>query len=258
VRKSHLSTIALLLLTLIACQGKTTGADDLLESGSAHLEAGEYAEAISELEAVVETDPGNSEAHFFLGQAYNRTGDLSKAVDEFNTVLALDPDNAAAYHNLGATYFQLGEPNRAIAALQTALELEPDDPQTHYQIGAIYLNLALPEYGAIAPPDQQLLEQASAEFEEALGLEENMPEALIGMGNVYILQTDYTAAIEVLQQATEQAPSSPEAFYALGEAYAQSGDAESACEAYDHFLTLNPPTIWLEQAKEKMVALGCP
>jgi len=110
----------------------------------------------------------------------------------------------------------------------------------------------------MSSPDLQLLEQAVAEFEAALDLRENMPEALIGLGNIYIQQADYAAAIEVLQQAVEGAPESPEAYYALGEAYARSGDTAGACEAYDRFLTLDPPQTWRVQGEQTMESLGCP
>ena len=85
-----------------------------------------------------------------------------------------------------------------------------------------------------------------------------MPEALIGMGNVYIQQGDFAAAIEALERAVEQMPSSPEAHYALGEAYAQSGDTVGACETFDRFLELNPPSTWKTQAEQVMTALQCP
>ncbi|NIV31809.1 MAG: tetratricopeptide repeat protein, partial [Anaerolineae bacterium] len=208
--------VALVVLVLVACQtdqpGEATGLGELLEAGGAHLEAGEYAEAVADLEAAVEIDPDSSEARFLLGQAYNRTGELLQAADEFRAVLDLDPDNAAAHHNLGVTYFQLQDPSAAIAEFEAALELDPDDPDTHYQLGATYLVLALPGGGAMTSPDPQLLEQAIAEFEVALDLEEDMPEALIGLGNVYIQQAEYAAAIGVLQRAVEQMPTSPEAY----------------------------------------------
>ena len=260
MQKFHLFVAALLALVLVACQGEaTTGVDDLLESGRAHLEAGEYAEAIADLEAAVEADPGSSEAYFCLGQAYNQTGDLMKAADEFRTVIALDPDKAAAaHHNLGVTYFQLQEPGAAVAEFQAALELDPDDPDSHYQLGATYLVLALSGADLTTLPDPQLLEQAVAEFETALELKENMPEALIGMGNVYIQQGDYAAAIDTLQRAIEQIPDSPEAYYALGEAYARSGDTAGACEAYSSFLALDPPSNWRIQGEQAMTSLGCP
>ncbi|MDY6878195.1 MAG: tetratricopeptide repeat protein [Chloroflexota bacterium] len=259
MRRFHLFVAALCVLVLVACQGEATGMDDLLESGRAHLEAGEYAEAIADLEAAIEADPDNSEAYFLLGQAYNQTGDLMKAADEFRTVIALDPDKAAAaHHNLGVTYFQLQEPGAAVAEFQAALELDPDDPDSHYQLGAAYLVLALSGADLTTPPDPQLLEQAIAEFETALELRENMPEALIGMGNVYIQQGDYAAAIDTLQRATEQMPDSPEGYYALGEAYARSGDTTGACEAYTSFLTLDPPPNWRAQGEQAMASLGCP
>jgi len=255
MRKFLLFATGLLVLTLIACQGQTT--DARLKSGQEHLEAGEYPEAIADLESVIEADPGNAEAHLSLGQAYNHTGDLEKARDEFSTAIALDPDSASAHHNLGVTYFQLGASDAALDEFKVALRLDPDDPDTHYQLGAVYLNRAFPEDDPMAPPDPQLVEQATAEFETALELKEGMPEALIGMANVYMLRADYASAIESLQQAIEQMPDSPEAYYALGGAFAQSGDVTGACEAYSHFLTLSPPPAWRDQVTQEMVALGC-
>jgi tetratricopeptide (TPR) repeat protein len=78
------------------------------------------------------------------------------------------------------------------------------------------------------------------------------------MANVYMLQADYATAIELLQQVIEQMPDSPEAYYALGGAYAQSGDVEKACEAYDRCLTLDPPQSWQDQIVEEKTRLGCP
>ena len=267
MRKSRLLIGALLVLVLLALalvgyqmiirRSQSVQQAEVLKTGQAHLETGAYPEAVAELEAVIKADPGDSEAHFLLGQAYNRTGDLLKAADEFRTVLTLDPDNAAAHHNLGVTYFQLQDPNAAVAEFQAALELEPDDADTHYQLGATYLVLALPGADPMVPSDPQLMGQAVAEFEAALRLEKDMPEALIGMGNVYIQQADYAAAIRVLQRAVVQAPDAPEGYYALGEAYARSGNTPEACETYARFLELNPPQTWRVQGEQAMTVLAC-
>ncbi|HET91818.1 MAG TPA: tetratricopeptide repeat protein [Chloroflexi bacterium] len=232
--------------------------DASLETARTHLEAGAYGDAIAELEAIIARDPKNSQAHFLLGQAYNQTNDLLKAMDEFRTVIELDPENAAAHHNLGVTYFQLQDPNAAVAEFNAALQLDPDDPDTHYQLGATYLVLALVGADPSASANPQLLQQAVESFEAALTLKEGMPEALIGLGNVYIQQGEYDTAIETLQTAIETRPQSPEAHYALGEAYAQKGDMANACETFGQFMDLNPPQAWRTQAQQTMTMLGCP
>jgi len=231
--------------------------EQLLESGQAYLEAGEYAEAVRDLEAAVDEAPDNSDAHFLLGQAYNQSGQLSKAADEFRRVLELDPESAAAHHNLGVTFYQLEDLSSALDKFETALELDPDDPDTHYQLGATYLTLALSGSEPSAAVDPELLQQARGEFEAALALRENMPEALIGLGNIYLQQGDYDAAIQTLSQVIEVVPDSREAYYALGGAYAQSGDIDKACETYNEFLSLEPPAAWRTQAEQVMTSLGC-
>ena len=161
------------LLVLVACQGGDSGnVAELLESGEAHLDAGEYLEAIADLEMAVEADPSNTEAHLLLGQAYNWTGDLMKARDEFSTVLAFDPESAAAHHNLGVVYFQMGDADAALKELEAALTLDPDDADTHYLLGVVYLNQAMPQENAQGPPDAALVDLAITEFETALTLRE--------------------------------------------------------------------------------------
>jgi tetratricopeptide (TPR) repeat protein len=172
-------------------------------------------------------------------------------------VLSLDPESAAAHHNLGVTYYQLEDLSSALDEFETALELDPDDPDTHYQLGATYLTLALSSSDPSATVDPELLEQATGEFEAALALRENMPEALIGLGNIYLQQGDYDAAIETLSQVIEVVPDSREAYYALGGAYAQSGNIDKACETYDEFISLEPPAAWRTQAEQVMTSLGC-
>jgi tetratricopeptide (TPR) repeat protein len=259
MRNWYLLVAAGMLVALVGCQGgaEPQSIDDIMASGRAYLESGEYDKAISELESLVERAADDSDAHFLLGQAYNQDGQLEKAIDEFRKVLELNPESAAAHHNLGVTYYQLQDLQSAVTEFETALEIDPDDPDTHYQLGAAYLTLALSGGGSATAVDPELLDQANEEFIAALELREGMPEALIGLGNVYIQQRDYDTAIETLQQAVESVPDSREAYYGLGTAYAQVGNIDKACETYKHFLTLDPPANWRAQAEQTMAALAC-
>jgi len=250
-----------LAIILVLRQGNTdvvedASSDESVQAPDTGPDTSEYGTTIADLEAAVEADPGDSEAHFQLGQAYNQEGMLLEAASEFRTVIALDPENAAAHHNLGVTHLQLQDLGSAITEFETAARLEPNDPDTRYQLGAAYLYLALAE--AEPGNSEQFLEQAQSEFEVALELREDMPQALIGMGNIYNQQGDYAAAIEVLQQAIEQAPDLSEAYYALGEAYARSNDVANACETYSQFVEMDPLPVFQDQARQVMTTLGCP
>jgi len=226
----------------------------LVDSGRAHLEANDLPSAISDLSAAIEEDPASSQAHFLLGQAYSRSGDPLKAADEFRAVLELDPENAAAHHNLGVTYFQLEDPSSAISEFEAALKIDPDDADTHYQLGATYLTWSL---SGSADTSNELLAEAVSEFERALNLREDIPEALIGIANIRIHDGQYAEAIDLLQRAIAQLPESREAHYALAQAYARSGQVERGCEVFDIFLSLSPPAAWQSQAREQMSAIGC-
>jgi len=257
--RSHLLVTIGLVLALAACQGTTESIDldSILDSARAYLESGNYEEAITTLEGIAEQAAGNSDVQFLLGQAYNQSGELSKAADAFRKVLELEPESAAAHHNLGVTYYQLQDLRAAVDQFQMALEIDPDDPDTHYQLGAAFLTLALAGSDPASPPDEDLLEQATEEFEAAMELRENMPEALIGLGNVRLQEGDYDQAIGLLEEAIGAVPESREAHYALAGALAQIGDIDAACETYDQFLSLDPPETWRTQAEQTMMALGC-
>ncbi len=257
--RSYLFLALSLFIALVGCQGgvQTADIDALIGSARGYLESEDYDEAIKVLEAAADEAADDSDVYFLLGQAYNQSGDLSKAADAFRRVLELEPNSAAAHHNLGVTYYQLQNLPSAIDEFQAALELDPDDPDTHYQLGATYLTLALSGSEPAAPADPELLEQAVEEFEAALAERDSMPEALIGLGNVYLQQRDHQGAIEVLEDAIAAVPNSREAHYALAGAYAQSGAVDQACELYHQFLSLEPPASWKSQAEQAMASLGC-
>jgi tetratricopeptide (TPR) repeat protein len=248
-----------ILVVLVGCQGtaELQSIDEIVQSGRAYLESGEYDKAISELEGAIERAGDDSDAHFLLGQAYNQDGQLEKAADEFRKVLELNPESAAAHHNLGVTYYQLQDLQSAIDEFESALEIDADDPDTHYQLGATYLTLAISGSASTTAVDPDLLAEATKEFNTALELREGMPEALIGLGNVSMQLGDYENAIDTLQQAIESVPDSREAYYGLASAYAQSGNIDRACETYKHFLSLDPPAGWRAQAEQAMAALAC-
>lgn len=219
------------------------------------IEAGDYATAAQGLEAWIAQNSDDAEAHFLLGLAYFNTGNYDKARTAFERTLALDPQRAAAvHHNLGALAYQLGELETAVEEFKVALEADPDDSDTHYQLGATYLVMALPADSLT--PDEAMVKQAQTEFEKALELSPGKVEALVGMGNVHLLQSQVQEAIEVLEQAVAENPDMPEALFALGRTYAAAGQTAEAKQTLQRFLETNPPAAWAQQAQQLLDQMG--
>lgn len=256
--------LVLTLITLIAagCTSAapiggtpTTTSPQNLDLIRMQIEAGDFATAAQGLEGWIAQNSDDAEAHFLLGLAYFNTGNYDKARAAFERTLALDPQRAAAvHHNLGALAYQLGELETAVEEFKVALEADSEDSDTHYQLGATYLVMALPADSLT--PDQTMVEQAQAEFETALELSPGKAEALVGMGNVYLLQNQVQDAIKVLEQAVEENPAMPEALFALGRTYAAAGQIEEAKQTLQRFLETNPPAAWAQQAQQLLDQMG--
>ncbi len=249
----YLVAVMCLAMLLGGCGPTTPPAD--ISAVEAALAAKNYDQAALLLETIIAAEPNHAEAHFLLGLANFNLGRHAQAQTAFRRSLELDDERAAAiHHNLGALAYQINDYETAVAEFTAALQFEPNDPDTHYQLGAAYLILAIPENSFF--PDEALLLQAQEEFETALHLAPSKPEALVGLGNVYLLQNRLPDAIAILEQAAAENPSMLEALFGLGRAYAIAGNNAAAQETLQAFLALNPPEVWAEQAREILTMLG--
>jgi tetratricopeptide (TPR) repeat protein len=93
--------------------------------GKAHLNRGEYDEAIKELEAAAQADPRLPFVHFNLGLAYLHKQDYDRARGEFHKDIALEPDLPFAYEQLGSLEATAGNEEAAEKNYRSALKLDP-------------------------------------------------------------------------------------------------------------------------------------
>jgi TolB-like protein/Flp pilus assembly protein TadD len=77
------------------------------------------------VEAVLETQPNNAEAHTHLAILHAYQDDRGAAEQEFIRALELDPNNARALGEYGRFLFDNGEKGRGQVLLDAALEIEP-------------------------------------------------------------------------------------------------------------------------------------
>ena len=138
---------------------------------------------------------------------------------------------AAAIAVVGALTFlawrQNGCYSDEIALYKATLDKNPDSWIAHYTMG-----FALAEKGE----PQESIEQ----FETAIRLHHEFPEAHNNMATVLAKIDRIPEAIEHFQQAIQLRSSYVEARYKLAEAFVQTGQLQKAIEQYEQVLLLRP------------------
>jgi tetratricopeptide (TPR) repeat protein len=93
--------------------------------GKAHLNRGEYDDAVRELTVAAEADPKLPAVHYYLGVTYTRKQDYQRASSEFKEDLNLEPDAALTYEQLGKVEATLHNNTEAAKNFRLAVKLDP-------------------------------------------------------------------------------------------------------------------------------------
>lgn len=101
-------------------------ADESIARGKELVDLERYAEALRELQAATEKDPGNSIAWADLGAAAVLAGNPGQAQEAYRKALALDPQSWLAHYNLALLCARRGDREAAFDHLRRALAALPD------------------------------------------------------------------------------------------------------------------------------------
>ena len=116
------------------------------DAGLQAMRQGNFSAAEPLLETACQQDPGDIDAHLFLGAAYGQVGKPMEAISAITRAVQLQPANAQARYNLAVAMEQGGYREQAITALGQALTLQPDYPKAREALQRL-------EGGAVALPD---------------------------------------------------------------------------------------------------------
>ena len=154
---------------------------------------------IAQAEKAVQDDPTSKEAHYKLGTVWARAGLFPPAEIAFKRAIALDSQYVDAYVNLGVVYYQMGRLSDALAQYDAALAITPDDGDIHHNKGAVYVQQALLNQ----TPDEALLDKGVEQFQRALELNPNLPQAHFSLGVVYDLRGQRQEALAMFKRFQE-------------------------------------------------------
>jgi len=96
------------------------------EKGTAYIGSLQYEEATMELRRVIECNPGNATAYFYLGMAYDNQENYDLAVAALDQVIELDPEFPGAHNNRGWVYLKTAHYTQAIADFTKEISFNPD------------------------------------------------------------------------------------------------------------------------------------
>jgi tetratricopeptide (TPR) repeat protein len=211
----------------LLAQGYATVAIPHLESaheqgalGIAQVQTGQFAEAITNLQAALQKRPNDPDLLYYLGRA---SGLLSK--QSIDTLLAAYPDSARAYQSMAENYFVLRQMPEAQKQYEEALKLRPDTPNLHLELGQVF---------AMTSRWPQAEEQFRAESK----LQPGNAEAAYRLGDALLQQGKLPEARAALERSNKLQPQMPETLYSLGKAASLEADTASAEKSWLELLSI--------------------
>ncbi|HEY6767018.1 MAG TPA: DUF3857 domain-containing protein [Candidatus Sulfotelmatobacter sp.] len=165
-------------------------ADDLVASGQAALNTGNFPVAIALFKRATELEPKSKTAWNYLGMAYLATRDEDAAVAALRKQVEVNPYDEFAYNNMGRAYWQARKYPEAATAFNKQLEINPLDKFAHANLGAMYAEWH--KYAEAAP-----------ELEKAASLTPESPELQVALGDTYLNLGQDDKALAAFDRAVE-------------------------------------------------------
>ncbi|MCQ2190927.1 MAG: tetratricopeptide repeat protein [Paludibacteraceae bacterium] len=166
-------------------------------------------------EAYVKKDKSNAIVYKLLGDAYLGMKDSVFAQYSYDQAVSLDSSFVEA--NLGSADILMnsGKASFAIKRLQSQIEMFPDNARLYNALGCAFRI-------------DGNYNEAQANFERAILLDQNFISARRNLAVLQIKNQDFEDAILNLEMLVEEAPDMPEAYDYLGVAYAYKNEPEEA------------------------------
>lgn len=101
-----------------------------------------YKEALEELNAAIETDPGNGAYYFYRASVHEKLEQQESMEKDLKKSIEIDPGNPIAYNYLGYYLSEKGiRLNESLLLVRRAVELAPDNEAYQDSLGWIFFKL---------------------------------------------------------------------------------------------------------------------
>ena len=170
------------------------------------------------------------------GEANEAQKDYDSAIIAFNHVLEMDPRRPGIHYRLGRVYLarfnttqKPDDRDSALREFEAELEVDPGNGNARYEI-------------AVLDANSGNLDDARAQFEQALSRYPDFEEALVGLAGVDLDAQKPADAVPLLERATKLRPDDEVAWYRLAQAHRASGNRQGQETALAQFRKLHSST----------------
>src|SRR5260221_13269164 len=118
--------------------------DVQIRTGSLQLLAGQFEDAKTRAQNILEKNGANVDAQILLGNALAGLKDFDGAVKEIEEAIRIDPQDGRAFANLGILQNAQGNATEAEASLRRAAENPPTSVSRHLALGHFYWSPGCP------------------------------------------------------------------------------------------------------------------
>ena len=236
------------------------------ELGRLHLRLGEADAALTSFRrsAELRADPTNVMSFIGMGEIYEAREQLDSAKMAFERALAIDTANIVAHRNLAGVYVKLDSLEQAAVHARIESRLAPLDRNSSRRLGMIYYYIdslaaadsvftALVASGENSPVNHEYLgrialrqddpPRAVEQFRRALALSDSTWEPWVDLAAAYRAghqrNEEIAAYREGLGQVRDTAGQA-QLMMALGAAYEQTGQFDSAVATFERLVALAP------------------
>jgi predicted TPR repeat methyltransferase len=226
---------------------------EMLDRAVAAHQAGQFNEARTRYEKLLDCDPENPDALYLLGGIYyqnknprsaaelitraiqsapdrdyfythlglalNAMGNTDDAMDAFHSALAIDPQNPETYNMMGKVLRGKGETDEAIDAFQRAIDLDPEYIDAYHNLGGVFLK-------------QNQAEKAISLFKQLLEIKPDLVETRNRLGKALLFLGRIPEAIGAFKKCIETDPENTQAYQNLGAAFELAGKQNEAADAF--------------------------
>lgn len=132
----------LLFLALFPLASALAAEEDLasISKGLEDFKAGHHEDARKVFEAIVQADPSNADAYYYLGLSLSKLERYSPAATAFENALELNPQLTDVYLSLGIAYYKIKSMDQAEQALKQGVEADPQNSASQFFLGLVYQN----------------------------------------------------------------------------------------------------------------------